>query len=159
MTDLNQPTKSEEVNPRNLPTLIVAALTLVALTLKAHADEMSVAVAANLHWANGEARARVREGDGPQSVDRPWHGGQALCTEFVATGTAELGFIALSQIYKDGQYANGSYWVMPSTLYPQLRQDAVPLVRGRNNLAAAELLAYLKSDAARQVIRASGHES
>jgi molybdate transport system substrate-binding protein len=78
--------------------------------------------------------------------------------QFVATGNAELGFVALSQIYKDGQYAPGSYWLVPSALYPQLRQDAVLLVRGKDNLAAAALLAYLKSDAARQVIRAFGYE-
>lgn len=78
--------------------------------------------------------------------------------QFVATGNAELGFVALSQIYKDGQYAPGSNWLVPSTLYPQLRQDAVLLVRGKDNPAATALLAYLKSDAARQVIRAHGYE-
>jgi molybdate transport system substrate-binding protein len=50
--------------------------------------------------------------------------------QFVATGNAELGFVALSQIYKDGQYAAGSYWLVPPSFYPQLRQDAVLLVRG-----------------------------
>ncbi len=78
--------------------------------------------------------------------------------QFVATGNAELGFVALSQIYKDGQYAPGSYWLVPQTLYPQLRQDAVVLVRGKGNPAAEALLAYLKSDAAKQVIRAYGYE-
>jgi molybdate transport system substrate-binding protein len=78
--------------------------------------------------------------------------------QFTATGNAELGFIALSQIYKDGQYASGSYWLVPTVLYPQIRQDAVLLVRGKSNPAAAALLAYLKSDAARQVIRAHGYD-
>ena len=78
--------------------------------------------------------------------------------QFAATGNAELGFVALSQIYKDGQYAPGSYWLVPSALYPQIRQDAVLLVRGKSNPAAAALLSYLKSDAARQVIRAHGYE-
>jgi molybdate transport system substrate-binding protein len=78
--------------------------------------------------------------------------------QFVATGNAELGFVALSQIYKEGQYAAGSYWLVPPSFYPQLRQDAVLLVRGKDNAAAAALLAYLKSDAAKQVIRAHGYE-
>lgn len=78
--------------------------------------------------------------------------------QFAATGNAELGFIALSQIYKDGLYAPGSYWLVPTALYPQIRQDAVLLVRGKSNPAAAALLTYLKSDAARQVIRAHGYE-
>lgn len=78
--------------------------------------------------------------------------------QFTATGNTELGFVALSQIYKDGQYAPGSYWLVPPTLYPQIRQDAVLLVRGKSNPAAAALLTYLKSDAAKQVIRAHGYE-
>lgn len=78
--------------------------------------------------------------------------------QFAATGNAELGFVALSQIYKDGQYAPGSYWLVPPALYPQLRQDAVLLVRGKDNPAATALLAYLKTDAAKQVIRAHGYE-
>jgi molybdate transport system substrate-binding protein len=78
--------------------------------------------------------------------------------QFVATGNAELGFVALSQIYKDGQYATGSYWLVPPAMYPPIRQDAVLLTRGKDNPAAAALLAYLKSDAAKRVIRAHGYE-
>lgn len=78
--------------------------------------------------------------------------------QFVATGNAELGFVALSQIYKDGRYVSGSHWLVPPALYPQIRQDAVQLTRGKDNAAAAALLAYLKSDAARQVIRAHGYD-
>lgn len=78
--------------------------------------------------------------------------------QFAATGNAELGFVALSQIFKDGQYAAGSYWLVPTALYPQIRQDAVLLTRGKDNPAAFALLNYLKSDAAKQVIRAHGYE-
>jgi len=78
--------------------------------------------------------------------------------QFAATGNAELGFVALSQIFKDGQYAPGSYWLVPPALYPQIRQDAVLLMRGKDNPAATALLTYLKSDAAKQVISAHGYE-
>lgn len=78
--------------------------------------------------------------------------------QFAATGNADLGFVALSQIYKNGQYAPGSYWLVPPTLYPQIRQDAVLLWRGKANVAATAFLAYLKSDAAKQVISAYGYE-
>lgn len=78
--------------------------------------------------------------------------------QFVATGNADLGFVALSQIYKDGKYAEGSYWMVPPSDYSPIRQDAVLLVRGKDNPAAVALLAYLKSDAARKVIRAHGYE-
>ena len=78
--------------------------------------------------------------------------------QFAATGNADLGFVALSQIYKDGQYAPGSRWMVPSNLYPQIRQDAVLLQRGKNNPAATALLEYLKTDAAKAVIRSHGYE-
>lgn len=77
--------------------------------------------------------------------------------QFVATGNADLGFVALSQIYKDGQYAAGSYWMVPAELYPQLKQDAVLLKRGEDNAAARALLDFLKSDSAREIIRSFGY--
>jgi len=78
--------------------------------------------------------------------------------QFTATGNAEVGFVALSQIYKDGQFAAGSHWLVPPALYPPLKQDVVLLARGKGNAAAEALLAYLKSEPARKVIRAYGYE-
>lgn len=78
--------------------------------------------------------------------------------QFAATGNAQLGFVALSQIYKDGQYTVGSHWTVPPELYTPLKQDAVLLVRGKANPAAEALLTYLKSDAARAVIRSYGYQ-
>jgi len=73
-----------------------------------------------------------------------------------------LGFVALSQIYKDGQFAVGSHWMVPANLYSPIKQDAVLLSRGKGNPAADallnSLLNYLKSDAAKKVIRAYGYE-
>ncbi|MFM2347663.1 MAG: molybdate transporter substrate-binding protein [Pseudomonadota bacterium] len=79
--------------------------------------------------------------------------------QFVATGNAELGFVALSQVWKDGQFvAGGSQWLVPATLHAPLRQDVVLLSRGQGNPAAEAFVAYLKSDAARRIIRAYGYE-
>lgn len=78
---------------------------------------------------------------------------------FIATGNAELGFVALSQVWKDGRFvASGSQWLVPAALHAPLRQDAVLLRRGQGNAAAEALLAYLRSDAARRIIRAYGYE-
>ena len=77
--------------------------------------------------------------------------------QFVATGNAELGFVALSQIYKDGQYTAGSYWIIPPELYPPLKQDAVLLNRGKGNPAAEALLTYLQSETAKGIIRSYGY--
>ena len=82
--------------------------------------------------------------------------GQAF--SFVQTGNAELGFVALSQVYESGKVKSGSAWIVPESLYAPLRQDAVLLARGKDNPAAVALLAYLKSDKAKAIMRAFGYE-
>ncbi len=77
--------------------------------------------------------------------------------QFVSTGNAELGFVALSQVSKDGVLSEGSAWIVPEELYEPIRQDALLLNKGRDNPAARALLDYLKSDTARAVIAAYGY--
>ena len=78
--------------------------------------------------------------------------------QFIATGNAELGFVALSQVFKDGKVTSGSAWIVPAKLYAPIRQDAVVLAKGRNNPAAAALVKYLKTDKARTIIKSYGYE-
>lgn len=82
--------------------------------------------------------------------------GQAY--QFAASGNAALGFVALSQVMVDGKLSEGSAWIVPAELHAPLRQDAVVLANAKDNAAAAALLAYLKSDKARAIIRAYGYE-
>jgi molybdate transport system substrate-binding protein len=78
--------------------------------------------------------------------------------QFVATGNAELGFVALSQVFKDGKITSGSAWIVPSKLYAPIRQEAVVLAKGRNKPAASALVNYLKTDKARNIIKSYGYE-
>ena len=77
---------------------------------------------------------------------------------FVSSGNAELGFVALSQVTEQGQIKSGSAWVVPSSLHSSLRQDAVVLKHGKGNSAAAALIAFLKIEKSRKVIRSFGYE-
>jgi len=81
--------------------------------------------------------------------------GQAF--QFVATGNAELGFIALSQVRVPGEPATGSHWRVPQSLYGEIRQDAVLLKGGEFKPAAIAWLAWLKSAPAQAVIQAYGY--
>lgn len=81
----------------------------------------------------------------------------AQAYQFVATGNAELGFVALSQVAVPGKPVTGSYWRVPSHLHGTIRQDAVLLKTGEKSAAAAALLAYLKSPAAKALIQAYGY--
>ena len=78
--------------------------------------------------------------------------------QFVSTGNAELGFVAYSQVIKNGQIGSGSGWLVPASLYDPIRQDAVILARGKDNPAATALMNYLKGDKARTVIRSFGYD-
>lgn len=82
----------------------------------------------------------------------------AQAHQFVASGNAELGFVALSQVTRDGKLAEGSAWVVPASMHAPIRQDAALLVRGKDNPAAAAFLAFLKGDKARAVIRGFGYD-
>jgi len=81
----------------------------------------------------------------------------AQAYQFVATGNAELGFVALAQVAVPGKPAVGSSWLVPQSLYGEIRQDAVLLKAGEKNPAAAALLAYLQSAPAKSVIQAFGY--
>jgi len=78
--------------------------------------------------------------------------------QFVSTGNAELGFVALSQVVKDGKLTGGSAWIVPQQLYSPIRQDAVILSKGQNNPAAKALMVYLKGEKAKAIIRAFGYQ-
>lgn len=78
--------------------------------------------------------------------------------QFIATENAQLGFVALSQVISDGRLAQGSAWIVPADLHAPIKQDAVLLTSGKDNPAAAALLAYLKSEKVRAVIRSYGYE-
>ena len=78
--------------------------------------------------------------------------------QFVATGNAELGFVALSQIYKDGKLTGGSAWMVPADLYSPIRQDAVILNKGKDSAVAKALVKYLKGEQAAVVIKSYGYD-
>jgi molybdate transport system substrate-binding protein len=77
--------------------------------------------------------------------------------QFVSTGNAELGFVALSQVYKDGKLTGGSGWIVSAELYEPIRQDAVILAKGKDNAAASAFAEYLKGTKAGAVIESYGY--
>lgn len=77
----------------------------------------------------------------------------------LASEKADLGFVALSHmVYEDGKLSEGSGWIVPQRMHRPLLQDAVMLVRAKNNPAARALLAFLKTDQAKNVMRSFGYE-
>jgi molybdate transport system substrate-binding protein len=83
----------------------------------------------------------------------------AQAYQFVASGNAPLGLVALAQVAEDGRIARGSGWIVPADLHAPIRQDAVLLQAGARNPAAAAFLQYLRGDTARAILRRAGYES
>ena len=82
----------------------------------------------------------------------------AQAYQFVSTGNAELGFVALSQVFDNGKVTSGSAWIIPEELHAPIKQTAVLLKKGAENPAATALLAYLKSAPALEIIKKYGYD-
>lgn len=77
----------------------------------------------------------------------------------VASGNAELGFVALSSVLSPRNPTKGSRWDLPPNLHSPIRQDAVLLAKGAGNPAARRFLDFLRSEKAKAVIRRYGYST
>jgi molybdate transport system substrate-binding protein len=77
--------------------------------------------------------------------------------QFVASGTVELGFVALSQVTHAGKMEEGSAWIVPAKMHRPIRQDAVILTKGERNPVVAELMEFLRGEEGRAIIHAFGY--
>jgi molybdate transport system substrate-binding protein len=93
----------------------------------------------------------IRESLRPKLV-RGENIGQAF--QFVASGNAELGLVALSQLMQSGREPAGSRWQVPEKLHAPIEQQAVLL---SDSAAAADFMRFAKSEPARAIIRDSGY--
>jgi len=78
----------------------------------------------------------------------------AQAFQFVDTRNAELGFVALAQLYG---ITNGTRWLVPESLHSPIRQDAVLLKTGADSEASKAFLAFLRTPEARTVIERFGY--
>ncbi len=78
--------------------------------------------------------------------------------QFVTTGAAELGFVAYSQVIRNGTIGSGSGWLVPASMHDPIQQDAVVLLKGKEKPAALAFMRFLKTDPARRVIQSFGYE-
>ena len=77
--------------------------------------------------------------------------------QFVASGNAQLGFVALSQVMENGKIGAGSSWQVPASMHDPIRQDAVVLNKGKDSAAAAALMDYLRGEKARAAMKSFGY--
>lgn len=79
--------------------------------------------------------------------------------QYVLTGNAQLGFVALSQLVdpQSPAHGKGQYWLPPQDMYAPIDQAAVILKRAESNPVAEQFIAYLRSEEGRKVIEKYGY--
>lgn len=79
--------------------------------------------------------------------------------QFVSTQNAQIGFVALSQVFANGKITSGSAWIVPGNLHQPIQQDVILLRKGQDNKAATALLLYLKGEQAKKIMKSFGYLS
>ena len=77
--------------------------------------------------------------------------------QFVATGNAELGFVALSQVLDPQNKMQGRRWDVPAEFHDSITQDLVLLKHGESNSAAVALIRFIQTDSVRKLIEEYGY--
>jgi molybdate transport system substrate-binding protein len=77
--------------------------------------------------------------------------------QFVSTGNAQAGFVALSQVFRGGGVQVGTGWIVPESLHAPIRQDAVITHGGMTNPAAKAFVNFLRQDEAKSIIKSFGY--
>ncbi len=77
--------------------------------------------------------------------------------QFVHTGNADIGFVAVAQVMQSGELKGGSAWFVPSERHRPIKQDAVLLERGGDSEGARTLVRFLQSDTAQRIIESYGY--
>ena len=83
-----------------------------------------------------------------------WGESVAQVYQFVHSHNAEWGFLAWSQVYRQGEPVRGSYWLVPQTLYRPIAQQAVLL---QDKGIARQFLAFVRQEAAVKIILSYGY--
>jgi molybdate transport system substrate-binding protein len=95
-----------------------------------------------------------------QKTQAQWILGEniAQAYQFISTGNADLGFVALAQLMDQGP-VQGSVWIVPSELHSPILQDAVLLRKGETSQGARELLRFMQEPQALDIIRSYGYKT
>lgn len=118
-------------------------------------DKIAIADPATAPYGTAAVETMIRLGVHDALKSKVVTGSSTAQTyQFVSTGTAQLGFIALSQV---SMASGGSRWIVPARLHTPIDQQAVLLKSGEKNPAARAFIRYLKSRAARAIIRRFGY--
>jgi molybdate transport system substrate-binding protein len=128
-----------------------------AVLKSGHFDKLAIADPSAAPYGAAAVQTMQRLGLYPALKPRIVQGSSITqAYQFVATGAAELGFVALSQVVGE---PGGSRWLVPENLHAPIDQQAILLFPGQKNPAARAFLVFLKGPQAKAIIRHYGYEA
>jgi molybdate transport system substrate-binding protein len=139
-------TSTLDLQGKGMNVLLDAAVKKIAIANPLHAPYGRAAAAALRHFGLYEKVGdRLVLGENVSQA-----------AQFVESGNAQAGLVALSHVLAPGMKDKGKYWQVPLDAYPELNQSAVVLSNSRHKQAAATFLEYLKGRAARSILEQYG---
>lgn len=76
--------------------------------------------------------------------------------QFVQSGTADVGMVALSLAVSPGMNSSGRYVEVPAMDYPAIEQGAAILKQSKQKVEAAKFLDFMKTPVAKQILEKYG---
>jgi molybdate transport system substrate-binding protein len=80
----------------------------------------------------------------------------AQTAQFVESGAADVGIIALSLALAPAMKDKGRYWLVPQDAYPRLEQGGVIMNDAKDPAAAGELRSFLMGEEGKTILRSYG---
>jgi molybdate transport system substrate-binding protein len=135
-----------DVEHKGMAVLLDPSVKKVAIANPTHAPYGRAAVAALKHVViYDEVSARLVLGENVSQA-----------AQFVESGNAQAGFVALAHAIAPSMQGKGKYWEVPVQAYPPLAQGVVVLSHSKHKKEAAEFLGYLKTKEAAELLRKYG---
>lgn len=82
----------------------------------------------------------------------------AQAAQFVESGNAQVGFVALAHVMAPSMQGKGKYWIVPADAYPPLDQGVLLVSHSQHKQDAAAFLEYMKSEDVATVMKKYGFE-
>ncbi|WP_228677575.1 molybdate ABC transporter substrate-binding protein [Marinobacter lipolyticus] len=124
-------------------------------------DIQRIAIANPRHAPYGARAREALEAAGvwPQIQNKLIFGSNiSQAAQFVETGNAQVGVLALSLALSPRLAPSGSYWLIPDSLHKPLEQGYIITQRAADNELAQRFSAFMGSDRVRQIMRDNGFD-
>ena len=119
--------------------------------------KISIANPQHAPYGRAAAAALKHYGLSDQVADRLVLGENiSQAAQFVESGNAQAGFVALAHAAAPSMKGKGKYWEVPAEAYPQLAQGVVVLSRSEHKKESAEFLEYFKTKETGDLLRKYG---